>query len=756
MRMHLRPREGWSTLIILLVMLLSVAWSIQAADWAEGLWTLQPVILGAVIVGLILASIRWIPGSLAHTLSVLLGIGWTVFTTAWLLPWEYTWPQAINEIYTRFMAWLETARGQGVSSDNLVFVMQLEFLMWLMSYICTWFFIRLRNVWGAIIPSGFALLVNVYYAPPDVSDWLVFYALAALLLIVRSFLTIQEEEWRMRRIRYSPDIGFDFLRDGTIFAILVVALAWFAPPTASPRVHAFVDRFEEPWSRAQSHFQRLFSSLNYRARPGPAYFSDTLALSGPVNLGDTPVFDGVTTGGRYWRSMVYDEYTGRGWINTDEDTATLNPGDPRLSRLTFEARVPVTQTIRVLQAGTTQLYAVPQPIQFNIPVRVRYSLIPESEEDTRILPFNVSVVRSRTSLQPGQTYQVISLMSNATVRQLREAGTDYPQWVTERYLQLPDDLPRRVIELAQQITARYDNPYDKVAAIESYLRQLKYNEQIPPPPPGRDGVDYFLFDIREGYCDYYASALVVMARAVGIPARLAAGYSRGEYDPQIRAYRQREYDAHSWPEVFFPRYGWIEFEPTAADPVIQRPLDTDEEESNPAAIPPGLNREPNIPEEEDLPEDRFGAPPVIPAPLAFVQGASRAAFPLVVVVLAVGVLAGVGWFLWQWDLRNLPVATGLYERMIRLARLAGVRETPYQTPYEYAGTLRRAIPQGEAEISQIADGYVKERFSGRRLGSEELKVLQAAWQRLRRILMGGFVERVLLGITRQAREREGR
>jgi len=748
MRIHWRPKEGWSTLIILLIMLLSVGWSINAAEWSEGLWTLQPVILGGFVVGLILSSFRRLPGSIAHTLSVILGIAWTVFITAWLLPWEYTWPQALNELYTRFVAWLQIARGEGVSRDNLVFVMQLEFLMWLMSYICTWFFIRLRNVWGAVIPSGFALLVNVYYAPPDVADWLLFYTLAALLLIVRSFLFLQEEDWRAKRIGYNPDIGFDFLRDGIIFAILVVAIAWLAPATASPRVYALVDRFEEPWARGQAQFRRLFSSLNYRARPGPAYFSNTLAFTGPVNLGDAPIFDVVTTEGRYWRGMTYDQYTSHGWINTDTNTVLLNPGDPRMSRLPFEAREPVTQTIRILQGGSTQLYAVPQPAQFNMPVRVQYGTPIQEGAAGGVLPLDISSVRSQTSLKPGQVYQAISSISKATERQLREAGTDYPEWVRERYLQLPDTLPSRVRELAQQITAPYDNPYDQVTAIESYLRKLKYNEQIEAPPPGRDGVDYFLFDLRQGYCDYYASALVVMARAVGIPARLAAGYSRGEYVPELEAYRQREYDAHSWPEVFFPGYGWIEFEPTAADPVIQRPSDPRDQQAqvNPIPTPGGLDKEAL---EKNLEENRFGPPPALPPTMNFVRSASRLALPMMGILVALGVMGLVVWFSWQRGLQGLPVAAGLYARMVRLARYLGVPEIPHQTPYEHASRLSQAVPQGEPDITQIADGYVKEQFSPRGVDTAEVQGLQAAWQRLRRVLVGSFIERTLMRITGQ-------
>jgi transglutaminase-like putative cysteine protease len=124
-----------------------------------------------------------------------------------------------------------------------------------------------------------------------------------------------------------------------------------------------------------------------------------------------------------------------------------------------------------------------------------------------------------------------------------------------------------VRELAADTVARLDNPYDKADAIEKFLRNYQYNQNIAAPPAGRDGVDYFLFDLKEGYCDYYASTMVVMLRAVGVPARFVVGYTPGqikaqnELDEGLEQYRVLERNAHAWPEVYFPSYGWIQLSP---------------------------------------------------------------------------------------------------------------------------------------------------------------------------------------------------
>ncbi len=148
---------------------------------------------------------------------------------------------------------------------------------------------------------------------------------------------------------------------------------------------------------------------------------------------------------------------------------------------------------------------------------------------------------------------------------------NYPEHITARYLQIPETVPQRVFDLAEEVTAGIDNPYDIARAVERYLRGYEYNDQIPGPKPGQDGIDYFLFDEQQGYCNYYASSMAIMLRHLGIPARLSVGYATGEKQPQTGLYRLRNNDAHVWVEVYFPEYGWIEFEPTAAEPVLVRP-----------------------------------------------------------------------------------------------------------------------------------------------------------------------------------------
>lgn len=134
------------------------------------------------------------------------------------------------------------------------------------------------------------------------------------------------------------------------------------------------------------------------------------------------------------------------------------------------------------------------------------------------------------------------------------------------YLGLPEELPQRVRDLADEITQGYDNDYDKLKAIEAYLQE-NYEYTLSPGsvPEEQDFVDYFLFENKEGYCAYFATAMAVLARCEGIPTRYVQGFAaRLERKGEDGTYAVRNREAHSWPEAYLEGIGWIQFEPTPA------------------------------------------------------------------------------------------------------------------------------------------------------------------------------------------------
>ncbi|MBM4464273.1 MAG: transglutaminase domain-containing protein [Chloroflexi bacterium] len=800
MRSESRLREGWTVLVLIICMLLSVAWPIHTAEWAEGLGVLYLVVVGSALAGFFLAKSIF-PGVIAHLFSLVYGIAWVAFLGGNLLAPQFTWREKLIELGIRLNKWLWTATHGGTSEDNLIFVLFLALILWLAGYLSAWYNFREHRVWESIVPCGLVLLWNLYYASPRLESYLVAYLFFALLVVMYSTLSIRKREWRMARVNYSSDIGAAFLRAGVIFSLVVITFAWLTPSAAASQQLSDIGSFlDKPWLKVQENWNRLFSAVRSYGTVYPNPFGNVLGLTGPVHLSEAAVMDVQSPAGRYWRAAVYDQYTGSGWLNKDKESISLEANDSsHLALPEYELRQEITQTITTFLPGRTLLFAAAEPQRVGLPAWAVVSYVPPvppGEEARAYLAENeevitpVSMLYSRSHLKQGQSYTVVSSLSAADEDSLRAAGDDYPDWILDRYLQLPDSLPSRVRELAEEITRikppghllleqiihvdqersdfitslsksklmvlkfpDYDNAYDRATALESYLRNIKYNELIEAPPAGQDGVDYFLFDVRQGHCDYYASAMAVMARAIGIPARVAAGYSQGQYNAATGAYRVRERDAHAWVEVYFPRYGWVEFEPTASEPLIVRPQPPRVAESS-----EDRNEGKSQGDAERLRDDILPDDAVSGVTSDWAQARSQATRWLGgLILLSIPAGLAILWTLRERKLSELNLVERVYERLCDFARRLGIEYQRHQTPYEYAAALITVLPEGQGQVQRIADLYVRERFSGREVRKQDARrreqEAEEAWQGLRPILWRRWLQRKLERLQRRTPSR---
>lgn len=755
-------------------LVMTATWAVGAAGWTKGLNVVTFIGLGVILIGLMLAR-SILPGVVAHLFSVIIGAAWSFWVTSRLLPADYTWLERWQNLVLRLNYWYSQALQGGTSYDNLMFILQMNVILWGMGYLTVWFVFRSHKVWQAIVPGGLVLLINLYYAPKDITTWFLVYLLLSLLLVVRFNLLNQESKWRAEGVFFRPDIGFDFLRDGFIFSLLVIALAWMAPPVVDAKSLEFFDEFQGSWRDFQSEWNRLYADLNYRNSQSAGTFGQALRLGGPRRLTDEPVMDVKVEGGpgRYWRAVTYDEYTGTGWRSTDGDTGSFGP-EADLALPIFEARQPVTQTYTFYRDSRVILYAMANPIYLDRSAKVHYNALSDEQalqtnpaDWTGEQPWaeEVTYIRSNAAVDSNESYQVVSLTSQATVNQLRTAGTDYPAWVTERYLQLPKSPTERTLRLARELAEPYDNHYDQAHAIEQYLRkELAYNERMAAPPPEVDKVDYILFEAKEAYCDYYASSMIVMLRSLGIPARLAAGFARGTYNSELDLFHVVNADAHSWVEVYFPQYGWLEFEPTAAQPTVIRPIEPAEDSQNPLeeALNDGLDRDelPERPENIPIDDEAFGGG-VAPLTIGLPWLGTQISVPwstintaaIVVGLLLLASLVGLAW--WGRKQLNKPTenVAALYQQMVRLAGWMGIVRRPWQTPYEHATLLEHVLPSHRGDIHIITDEYVRHTFSppgavqsgfGRNAAHfSAVMETNFAWQRLRTDMLKSAFKRRL-------------
>ena len=698
----------WFSVVLLALIHLSLTWALDTAKWAEGLHVTSFAVVAGVIVGSLLAASPW-PRGFIRLYTLITGLAFTLYLGSTLVPATVQGMDRAIEVLDRLNRWFTDAVAGEPTGDNLVFVVDVTFLIWWLSVSTTVGLVRDHKVWAAVIPTGVALTINAYYAAPDLTGFILLYLGATLLLLVSSHLDEQVALWEQEHVRYPLDVGYIFLRNGLVFSLIILVLAWYTPEAMGVRrVERWLEPLKNPWHRVQEEWGRIFSTLNYTPSGVIPAFSTSFSFRGAPNLSDTPYFTIRAAKGRYWRAAVYDYYRGTGWENTVSRTRTLAAKESVRLPLVVGGEI-ITQTVTVEQPGAITLIAAPMPLQFSLPV------------DAEILEYKGQVgggeeilfAYAKYVLDPGSTYSVVSYVLDPDAPSLRNASTDYPDWIRKHYLQLPANFPQRVRQLAHDLTAAYDNPYDKAKAIERYLRSIPYNEEIPVPPRNRDGVEWFLFELQQGYCDYYASAMAVMLRAVGVPARIASGYARGIYDKKKHTWTVRESDAHTWPEVYFPGYGWIPFEPTPSEPPLERreppPADAGEQERL-KQLRGNPDRERNIP----IDEEAFGTSnitvPFLPVtiPVSRVVRRIVGAFPWrwLVGLLIVLASAHLGWRLSRHRLlARSDVPAALYARLVRWGRRLGVRLTTSQTPAEQREHLVRVLPAQRDAIVTIVDTY---------------------------------------------------
>lgn len=351
---------------------------------------------------------------------------------------------------------------------------------------------------------------------------------------------------------------------------------------------------------------------------------------------------------------------------------------------------------------------------------------------------DVEAVFSLVKLANGSTYDLKGLASYASQDDLSRATTDYPSFVKARYLQLPDTVTTETTNLAKELTAGSINPFDQAIAIQNYLREtIVYDEDIAAPPKDRDVVDYVLFESRRGYCEYYASAMTVMLRSIGVPARIAVGFFPTPWDETREGYLYRERNAHAWVEVFFPSYGWIPFEPTAS----QRPLDyggtppAPADSANPLPEPTAMPTEAPLPEPAATPS--ASAPPAATTDDHSPSGGMSRVLGRAVAFSLIGVAAllAIAALMWTRGFRGLTPAGSLYARALRGGRWFGLRSTPATTPTEYAERLGRAVPAAATPARTLAHLYETEQYGPPAGAARGMQAGQAAWRQLRGALL---------------------
>jgi hypothetical protein len=726
---RLRFRGGWFALPIYLLMMSVYPLSLQQADWVvtqeHFTWLVFTGILLAILVGNGKMGTRrsMMLGGVAGTIAIVLA---TAYASN-----EGPFRDRVVSLAVNVNNWITQVLAGEAATDPTVFVLFLGATVWTSAYVGTFALSRSLRPWDAILFMGFCLVVNVSMALTNLIADLVVFSLSALVLLVRLHIVALQERWDRNNIVPSGEMDWRLLRGGLTWTMVLVIMALVTPRVGAAEVlNRAYSVFESPYHSVEAEWQRFFAGVSGPSRLRGINFQGDVRLGQSPNLGDRVVMTVDSQQGRFWKAISYDFYTGNGWRTTETDKVErVTP--PSLGRekidVTFEMQVPQQNL----------LFAASEPVRASVPHQFQTG-------SDRSYSIAVRSVRNTPD-----KYTVTSYVSVADKAALRRASNTYPDYIRQKYLQLPSTLPQRVRDLARKIAGEQDDPYDKAEVIEAFLRTTyRYAPSVRAPPPGRDPVDFFLFDMKEDFCEYFASAMVVMLRELGVPARFVEGYTAGTLDPTTGKFVVKELDAHAWVEVYFPLYGWIEFEPTPS----QAPIFRVDSEAIGGGSPGGGEDNPDglidPREDRDFPNDN---------PISEGEGFGDAVAsavqnfdprPVAALISALLLLLLLAFARFELRFRGQPKVDSAWGKARLLASYAGFAAHPSQTTYEYAAMLGEAVPEARSPIQDIAEARVNDRYTAVGATDADVERAVSGWRKLARTLVGMLPARIVSGIAR--------
>ena len=747
--MGVRPNSVRSSATSLLVfaLVLATGWAVLAGGWSEALGSALLVGLAGMLEMLLLARGR------VSRLLALLSAPLLLFAT--LLPGSFGSRPQTAAGFPHLIGQYAGAAATGLLGNAAwEFNVGLSALLWVCGAWAAWFAIREHSGALACAPCWAVVAVNVINAPNggQVGVPATAAAVAAIALIAAVHLDRLNQGWMRRRVPVLPGTDGRFATAAAVGGGLIVVLALIVPPLTSTDLSS---RFFGLGGSAGGGGHARSGSPSGVGAEGTVRFNPATVPGGPLTLADSPVlvYTSSTAGGVYLRMATDGVFDSGNWLpdqsalnNGDFAQVLVNPGSITRDRLLVDGgvgagRQPASINVSLTDdtSGDNVLPFPGEPDGSTLAARVNGLAAPEFGQQL----ITVDSVQAVQQIA-GTSFVTTATQSTASVAELRAAGENYPAFLQrDQFIDLPDDGTggAKVIRaLAQQWTQTDSNPYDKATRIENMLRDPHlFHYTLNPPLPSLTQqvwpVTYFLTTTHSGYCQYFATAMGAMLRALGIPARLVNGYGPGTA-PNSAArgvdaeaiYQVSSNDAHTWVEAYFPGYGWVPFEPTppsqAGDykPFVRGSTST----APTATASPSKPATPRA-------TARSGPPLVATTP-----GGGAGPSPLVTGTAAGGVVILVMVALFTaWFLRPRGVG-GIWRRMGVVGMLAGVRRDPSVTFDEYVQRLSAALPPREtwaaADLSDLALLSGRALYSQRSLQPDESMRMRVAWRRIARLL----------------------
>lgn len=568
----MRNRENKWLDIFAALMLFAAFWVValrlDATGWSDDLSRIKAFVFLGFALGYFLGL-----SSFQRWGQVIISGLYTIIFIPWVLgsgmAEEIAWVERLVSLGGRLAASFELFVTNQPVQDYILYVFSMALLFWFFSLIGGFQLSRKGAPWVPLLVAG-VLLVSIETSSYEVLNrgrysgaFMVF----SLLSMGRIYFLGERKRWSQAGIAVDSETGYDLGRSMAVIGLLLVLIAWNVPSIAGLMTTGAGNRFR--FDRLRDRLSNLTAGLDMPGYTTADFsYGNDLALGTGVPLEEVELFQ-VQASRRhptgipfYWKSQSYDYYVDGEWRNTVTREHEIEPSEWPVRELSLENRVEINLTYTIRAASIHTLYLPEQPQYVSRPS----IWVGDSSAENQV---DIIAVKAEESLRSGETIKVETRLNELTVAMLRQAGNEYPRWVTERYLNLPEGFPQSVADLANELAKDEETDYAKVRVITSYLRnEITYENEIPEVPEGENLIEWFLFTHKAGFCNYYATSEVLMLRSLGIPARMVIGFAEGEEnEDKANLYHVRMNDYHAWPEVFFPGIGWVQFEPTASQPV---------------------------------------------------------------------------------------------------------------------------------------------------------------------------------------------
>ena len=740
------PAEGWLALLALLAMLLTVALAVDGAAWAglapdgrSSQTGFLPVAAAlSVLFGTALSKSRLgilrghLVGAVAGGLYLIVAISGSI--------------SAVPDLFARLRAlnisvatWMGDVLVLGIrSAETSVFLLVLGALMWGAGHFAAFAVFRRQRPLPAITLAGVILLVNVSITARDQYVHLIVFCAAALALLVRLRLVEKIEEWRARGMGDMTEISTSFIRGATIFIALVVVGS--TTLAANGRSNALAPAWRDVDDRLIEFGYTVnmwLGGVSGETRGPNVLLAPTQTIRDFWEASDDIVFttesDDPTA--QYWQGAAYDSFDGRTWQQTERHLYAVGAGEDlrfgTADDFDRQDRREVLVSVTPRGLGGSIFVAPDGVVGVDQPAEVLTfgeggpfvggRLAEGMQED---VPYTVTAMVRQTEGEAAVTGTDLAM-----------AGVEYPSWARQYGLAgiregtLTDLAYSTANTIVRSLPISQRDPYHIALATQNFLFRnggFRYAIDIRGLCGASDVVDCFL-RIKAGYCEQFATTMVMLLRVHDIPARYVVGFLPGT----LHSDGTREVTraaAHAWVEVYFPEYGWIKFDPTPGNQAQgQVPTNLPEDPGatqRPDYVPPTpFFRSP----ETDLGPDREGSVPPLP------PGGSRGGTDMLVVALLAMVLLSIGLMVLAALIRRAPTAQPeiVYGGVTRLARRLGHGPRPHQTAYEFADGLGVLVPPVRSDLRLIAAAKVEATYAGRPVDGSVLSGLVRAYRRVR-------------------------